>query len=199
MEETVSGNTIPLLPETNYEFIPSFEPETNTTSSSDNTTYLKYYTDLYDLLESIHEETVKKNEILDHISESLDSVKEGISIESQTDQIVLLTDTEPEETEETEENETHQETVIELLEGIDKTLTVMSETGESINNTVSGNSVYLEGTDNTVSDLLEAYTEVSEQQSQTETYGLSLGIGILFISSCIVGLLIARAALGKMR
>lgn len=188
MAETVSGNIAPL------------QPETDTLSSSDVVTYLKYYKDVYDLLESILDETVKKNEILVQISESLDAVKEVISSEAQIEQMQLEAEPEEiEETEEVEESETHQETLIELLEGIDKTLTALSETGESINNTVSGNSVYLEETDNTTAEFLEAYTEASSQQAQNETYGLSLGIGILFISACIVGLLIARAALGKMR
>lgn len=182
MAETVSGNESPLQQES------SVDPEVN-----NYTTYVSDNTDVCRLLDSILNETVKENEYLEELCERFAEVILRTQSETQETMIPDI------ELEEIDESESHHETVIELLEGIDETLTAISETGESINNTVSGNSIYLEETDNAAGELLEAYTEASTQQSQIGIYGLSLGIGILFITACIVGLLIARAVLGKMR
>lgn len=160
---------------------------------NDITEYIRLYTDLYDILESIHEESARNNEVLTQISESIDGLREEIKTGPQTE---LHDGTEPEDEIESEES---QITVIELLEGIDETLTTISETGESISNTVSGNSVFPEETDNSAAQLLEAYTEAESRHEQNETYVLSLCIGILFITALIAGLKLAHTVFGKMR
>ena len=187
MAETVSGNEVPEESE-----VPAL-PEVTTEPIVYNNTYEIDNTEVCKLLDSILSETVKCNEYFENLIERFSEVMLNSQSDTQEDE---LPDADPEES---PESENYQETVLELLEKMDETLVTLGETGENISNTVSGNSLYLEDTSNTSAGLLEAYTEVSFQQSQNKTYSLSLGISILFILSCIAGLLIARAVWGKMR
>lgn len=187
MAETVSGNEVPEESEV------SEVPEDTADPVVNNYTYEIDNSEVCKFLDSILSETVKGNELLEKLIERFSELMPNSQTDTQEDE---LSDADPGES---PESESYQETVVELLEKMDSTLATIEETGESISDTISGNSSYLEDTGNTAAGLLEAYTEVSAKQSQNEIYGLSLGIGTLFIAACIAGLLIARAVWGKMR
>lgn len=178
-----AGSNMPSVSENN---IPVVESPVYNTYEIDNT-------DVCELLESILKEMLKNNEMLSHVTESLDEVKENILKEELEE---ALSEVDPEDL---KDDEDYQELVVELLGKMDDTLITLGETVININDTVSGNSLYLEDTNNTTAELLRSYIEVSTQQTQNEAYGLALGVTISFIISLIVGILIAKIVWGKTR
>ena len=150
-------------------------------------------TDVCKLLESLLNEMIKNNEKLNHVTESLDEVKENMLKEELEE---VLSEVNPEDL---KDDEDYQELVVELLGKMDETLVTLGETGVNISDTVSGNSLYLEDTDNTTTELLRSYLEVSTQQTQNDAYGLALGVTISFLVALIIGLLVSKIVWGKTR
>lgn len=164
----------------------------------DNTPYEYDNTQECSLLEALLQEGISQNEILLHISESLDQLNESLHPADELEAAPELDAPDTVEIE-IEGTETYRESVMSMLESMDSSLSFLAETGEGIGSTVSGNSLYLDDISSTTSCIMELYSESSSQQSYTGTYGLSIGIGLTFIGSAITGLLIARAVWGKMR
>lgn len=199
MEPTVSGNEIPVVTEPlepgneipiekePFESVEPFEPVIN------NYAYEADNSAVCTLLEGLLSEAVKNNDVLERLADSLDAVRETLAAE-------------PEETAEddavpagADETEGSLEELTEMLEGIEETFYALKETGKNINETVSGNTLYLEDISGTMQAFTESYTEVSETRAFADTYGLALGICILFVSACIAGLHIAKMVWGKTR
>lgn len=192
MEPTVSGNenpidTEPVEPMDPVEPIQSVEPIINNyTYEIDNSAVCK-------LIEELLSETVKNNDVLERIADSLDVLKESLTAEPEE---TVFEDSVPDEADETE---IRQEELTEMLEGMEETFLALKETGESISETVSGNSLYLEDISAATQTLTESYTEVSENLTSINEYSLALIISILFVASCIAGLHIAKMVWGKTR
>lgn len=192
MEPTVSGNenpieTEPVEPMDPAEPVQSMEPVIN------NYTYETDNREVCSLLEGLFSEAVKNNEVLERIADSLDAVKERLTAEPEEPA------SEDPVSDEADETESSREELIEMFEGMEETFSALKETGENISETVSGNSLYLEDIGNTTQTLMESYTEVSESQTYSNTYGLALGMCILFVAACIAGLHIAKIVWGKTR
>lgn len=183
MEPTVSGNDIPIETEP----VQSMESEIN------NYTYEVDNSAVCNLLEQLLSESIKKNDVLERLADSLDVVKETLTAEPEE------TATDDSGSSEPDETESSREELTEMLEGMKETFAALKETGESINETVSGNSLYLEEINNTTQTLKESYTEVSDNQISVNSYSLAIIITILFVASCIAGLHIAKMVWGKMR
>lgn len=203
MEPTVSGNKIhitddsddsvnetPINPDKEKETDKNQEPVTN------NYTYETYEIDnseVCEILNKILSESVKTNEALERLADSLDAVNETLTAEPEETE---LEDVLPEEPEETVSGN---DALFEMLKGMEETFVGIKETSKSIYETVSGNTLYLEDLNNTSQEFMESYTEVSEKQSYKSIYGISIGICILFVVGCIAGLNIAKLVWGKMR
>lgn len=148
--------------------------------------------DICSLLVQLSEGTEQQNGLLESILESLGELKESLfSRQEETTPDVPAG--------ETDAGETGQETLTEMLEGMEETFAGLRETAGDISATVSGNTLYLEGMDASVQGLAESYTEAAETQYYTYSYALAFGAGILFVAACIAGLHIARLVWGKMR
>lgn len=180
MEPTVSGNEIPVETE-------PVEPTIN------NYTYETDNSAVCSLLEKLLSESEKNNDVLERLADSLDTVKETLAAEPEE------TASEDAVEPEAEETESSREELKEMLKGMEETFSALKETGESINETVSGNNLYLEDITAATQTLTESYTEVSETQTFANTYGLALGMCILFVAACIAGLHIAKMVWGKTR
>ena len=197
MEPTVSGNEIPIdtepmepiepvEPVQPIEPLDPVDPIINYIYEADNSSVCS-------LLEKLISETVKNNDVLERLADSLDVVKEILTTEAEETASEDAVETEADETEGSKEE------LKEMLEGMEETFASLKETGESINETVSGNTLYLEDITAATQALTESYTEVSENQTFANTYGLALGMCIIFIASCIAGLHIAKMVWGKTR
>lgn len=195
---TVSGNTPP-EPNTNFTTIP--ETVTN------NNTYTIDNTAVCDLLTALLNEEVKQNEALTQLNESITVYTKLItesglldSLQSQVLAEDLNAETSTEEAAETAETaETDRETLFGLLQTMNDTLKGSKETLDSINVTVSGNNVFLDSMDGTTTALQEAYAEQTEKSIETQSFNLSIGITILFVTALIAGILLSKISWRKMR
>lgn len=207
-ETTVSGNDLPEkeVPdsqdgkenETNKTASPETDtPDPEEAASSVQASYSYVYEadneEVCSLLRSILDETVRRNDILSHISDNTDTVLQIITPE---DAAVLLSETEAAEELPADD---YKESAIKLLENIDVSLSSINDSSQDMSSTVSGNSVYLEDIDNTLSGFTETYAETSSGEQHIQHYGLSIQLGMLFACSCIFGILISRCVFGKMR
>lgn len=172
LEETVSGNNL----------IPVFTDEPLTLVSSSNTSG-DNSNQICSYLEQLLSETFRKNDILDHISESLDALNEYIFAEEteETAPAAIIPDE--------EESESYQESVIGMLEEMNASLTQLEDTGLEISSTVSGNSIHIAGIDATSSTLMEAYTEASDSSGAfVDTFTEYTTYILLFIGVVIGGI-----------
>lgn len=195
MAETVSGNENPIETEP-LEPIDVLDPVEPVQFMEPAVTNYEYETDnstVCRLLESLLSEAVKNNDVLERLADSLDSIKETLTAEPEE------TVSEDAVSDESDETESSREELTEMLESMEETIVSLKETGESINETVSGNTLYLEDISAITQTLEESYTEASENQTFTNTYGLALGMCILFVAACIAGLHIAKMVWGKTR
>lgn len=207
MEGTVSGNGIPAVTEPEEPVIN--EPEEPSTIKPDDSgnaqeaaagaPIINSYTYEIDndpvcsLLEQLVSGTEKQNMLLENILENLDVVKESLTaVPEETLSIDAITD-------ESDDTENSQEAITEMVKCMEETLSSIKETGEGISETVSGNAFFLEDISGSVQTLTESYTEASEIQYYTYSYGLAFGAGILFVAACIAGLHIAKSVWEKMR
>lgn len=204
MEPTVSGNEIK-EPQDNKDETSQkpdagneTQPETskNQEPVTNNYTYETYEIDnseVCSILNELLSETVKTNELLGSLAESIDAVNENLTAEPEEEELLEDIPEEPEET------VSGNDSLLEMLAGIEETFAGIRETSEGIYETVTGNSLYLEGLSSTSQEFMESYTESSEAQRYTDIYALSISICILFVAGCIAGLHIAKLVWGKMR
>lgn len=190
MAETVSGNSAP-APSGGMSVLPAadFIQEYYDTPVYDDTA-------VCGLLESILGEAARGNELLLHMSEGLDLLNDSIAPAAGAAEPL---DAGPAGPEEPDPAEGWRETVAEALGNIENALSALEETSEGISSTVSGNALHLGDISSSGSALNEAFTEAAGQHSYLSTYSVSTSIGLLFVSACIAGLLIAGAVWGRMR
>lgn len=211
MEPTVSGNgiTIDKDPETGKNEKPE-KPETSDKVHADketvlqepvtnNYTYETYETyeidnsEVCQILNELLSESQKANESLGRIADSLDVINETLTEEPEE------TESEDSLPEEPEETVSGNDALFEMLERMEETFAGIQETGTSIYETVSGNTLYLEDLSNNSQELIEYYTEVTEKHEHTLSYGIATEICILIAAGIIAGLNIAKLVWGKMR
>lgn len=211
MDPTVSGNgiTIDNDPETGKNDKPE-KPETSDKMHAEketvlqepvtnNYTYETYETyeidnsEVCQILNELLSESQKANESLGRIADSLDVMNETITVEPEE---MESEDSLPEETEETVSGN---DALFDILESMEETFAGIQETGTSIYDTVSGNTLYLEDISNNSQELIEYYTEATEKHEHTLAYGIATEICILIAAGIIAGLNIAKLVWGKMR
>lgn len=189
--EPDTGNVIPENPEPSEPVVNNYTYETYETYQVDNS-------EISELLKELLSQAVKNNETVERLADSLDAVKEILTAEPEE---TSSDDSAPETTadENPEETETDGDSLLEMLEGMEETFAGLKETSESIYETVSGNTLYLEDLSNTAQAFTESYSESLEMQSYTSRYGIALCICIFAVVCSIAGLHVAKMVWGKMR
>lgn len=214
MEPTVSGNEIPVKDENAG--TETKEPVTDKDIESDtrepvknadiesktqepvtnNYTYETYEVDNSEvcrILNELLEETRKTGESMTRIAESLDAVNETLTSEpEEPDKKSVLPD-------EPKEIVSGNDVIVEILECMKETVTGIQKTETAIYETVSGNTVYLEGLSDISQEFTECYIETSEEHKNTLTYGITSVVCILIAVGIVGGLNIAKLVWGKMR
>lgn len=175
---TVSGNSPP----------PAAPVETIT----NNNTYTIDNTAVCDLLTALLAEETRQNETLTELNtvmQTLSGNLEKSGIYEHLQKQVPADGTEPETGTVTEPEPGP------CLPLLDEILGEIS----GISATVSGNNALLDSMDGTASAFHEAYTGQTEKNMETAGHGLSLGYTLLFATAFTGGLVIAKAAWGRMR
>ena len=187
---TVSGNSAePQNP-------PIVETSTETTGETIVNNYTIDTTQLETLLNAILEEEKRGNENIETLLQNLATYHEDYLQNSLHNQMELADITEKTVSGNDVETE-YRENVISFLETIEGYNKLTSESLETINETVSGNSITLDSINTTMETLATSYEENIETATENNSAVLGLLVSIGFILAMIAGFIITNLTWGK--